>query len=327
MRSKILVLVLCVLFGTSLIFSYDAHARAGSSSGGKSSSSTKSSGSSRGGYGNSASKPDSGSTGSQSVRGSSYGNSATQPSPGASSGSSAPRYGNSATPPAASASADPVKSPARSPIQEKMNRNFSKQESAKAYEAYSAQQSKFQKGTGSSYKPGNSEQTTINSVRNQASYSSGSNWYSRRTVFYETNSWQPPVYVYRSYGSFGIWDAMMLWFMLDHISERQYAEMYYHHRDDPGMQQFRKEVDRLSAENAELKEKVKNLDESTMSLEQQGVKVNPAYVPSDAAGIALAADYVDKAASPKKSSGFPWGWVAVIGILGGLGYYFMRRKR
>ena len=117
----------------------------------------------------------------------------------------------------------------------------------------------------------------------------------------------------------------MLWFMLDHINDAQYAAMYYHHRDDPGMQQFRTEADRLSAENAELKAKVAKLDEAAKLLEQQGVKQDPAYMPQDAASIALAADFADKGVP--KSRGFPWGWVVVIGSLSLVGFILLRRRR
>jgi hypothetical protein len=338
-RSKTLSVVFSVMLAASLFLDCEAHARAGSSGGGgsrgSSSSGSRSSSppsSPSGSYGNSASKPGSSpsSPSSPSQGGSGYGNSATKPSSsGAPSEGSSSKggYGNSATPASGGGSTDPSKSSSSgSPVQNKMNRSFSKQESAKAYEAYTAQQAKFQKGTSaSSYNPAGREQTTINSVRSRASYSS-TDYYARRTVFYDTYRWQPPVYIYRSYSSFGIWDGMMLWFMLDHINDRQYAEMYYHHRDDPGMQQFRTELDRLSAENAELKNKVKQLDESSKSLEQQGVKVDPAYVPPDAAGVVLAANFADKA-SPKESSGFPWGWAAGIGVLGLLGFLLTRRKK
>jgi hypothetical protein len=209
-----------------------------------------------------------------------------------------------------------------------MNRSFSKQESAKAYDDYKAQQNKFRMGSGSgSYTPGGRERSTIDSVRSRVSYTSSTDYYARRTVFYDSYHWSPPIYVYNSYGSFGIWDSMMLWFMLDHIQDQQYAAMYYNHRDDPGMQQFRKEVDRLSAENADLKEKVKALDDSTRSFEQRGVKPDPSYVPEDAAGVALAASTAEKEIPVKKSSGFPWVLVFVIASLAAMVFMLKRRKR
>jgi hypothetical protein len=204
-----------------------------------------------------------------------------------------------------------------------MNGSFSKQESAKAYEDYKAQQGKF-KASSPGYNPSGRESSTVDSIRAKAGYSSGSDYYSRRTVFYDTYRWSAPGYVYYSYPRFGIWDAMMLWFMLDHIEDAQYASMYYNHRDDPGMQQFRTEIDRLSAENADLKSKVAKLDESAKSLEQQGIKPDPSYVPQDAASVALAADVVQKQAP--ESSGFPWAWVIGIGLLAWIVFLLMRRK-
>jgi hypothetical protein len=204
-----------------------------------------------------------------------------------------------------------------------MNRNFSKKESAKAYEDYKAQQGKF-KASSPGYTQSGRESSTVDSIRTRAGYSSSSDYYSRRTVFYNNYGWSAPGYMYYSYPRFGIWDAMMLWFMLDHINDAQYAAMYYHHRDDPGMQQFRKEVDRLSTENAELKSKVAKLDESAKSMEQGGVKPDPSYVPQDAVSVALAADVAQKQAP--KSSGFPWTWVIGIGLLALIVFLLMRSK-
>ncbi|MCE5333598.1 MAG: hypothetical protein LLG06_03315 [Desulfobacteraceae bacterium] len=339
MRSKALCVLTGFLFAASLLFAVDADARAGSSSSGSrggsrssSSSSSKASKPSSGGYGNTATNPSGYGRQSTAPPASSggYGNSAnpgasraSKPAQGPAKGSG---YGNSAVGAVVGAGAGVAAASGKSPVQEKMNRSFSKQESAKAYSDYQAQQNKFATGQGSgAYNPGGRERTTVNSVRNRVTYTSGSNYYTRRTVFYDTYRWSPPVYVYNSYRSFGIWDAMILWFMLDHISDRQYAAMYYHHRDDPGMQQFRGEADRLSKENEELREKVRKMDESAKQLEREGVKSDPSYVPPDAADVVLAASVAEK--EVPRSSGFPWVWVlAGAGAVGTLGYVMMRRR-
>jgi hypothetical protein len=206
-----------------------------------------------------------------------------------------------------------------------MNRTFSKQESAKAYEDYKSQQGKF-KASSSSYTQSARENSTADSIRARAGYGSTSDYYSRRSVYYSSYGWAAPTYVYYSYPRFGIWDAMWLWFMLDHINEAQYAAMYYNHRDDPGMQQFRKELDRLSTENADLKAKVAKLDDSAKSLEQQGVKPDPTYVPPDAASVALAADVAQKGVPKPSGSGFPWTWVIGIALLVWIVILLKRRK-
>jgi len=282
------------------------------SSGGTATTSPSSSGSS-GGYGNTANKPPA--TGGSPAKGG-YGNSAgTAAAVGAGAGAAASTEQSKA-------------SSSKTPLQEKMDRSFSKQESAKAYDNYKAQQGKFQKtSTAGSYKPAAREQTTISSISSRVTYTSTSDYYTRRTVFYDSYHWSPPVYIYHSYNSFGIWDAMMLWFMLDHIHEQQYAAMYYNHRDDPGMQQFRREAERLSTENADLKEKLRKADESAKAFEQQGVKPDPKYVPPDAASVVLAANVAEKSVPTKKSSGFPWTWVLVgVGVLAFAGFMLTRRR-
>jgi len=326
MRTKTLCVLFSILFAASLLLDCGAYAKSsggGGGSRGSSSSGSRSSGSS--GYGNSGTKS---STNSSSPSGSGYGNSAGKSSESAgksSDNSSSQGYGNSAAGKSTSGISDSSNKKS-SAIQSQMNRSYSKQESAKAYSDYKAQQSKFRAGA-SNYEPAGRERATIDSVRSRVTYSTGSDYYTRRTVFYGAYGWSPPVYVYHSYGSFGIWDSMMLWFMLDHIQDQQYAAMYYNHRDDPGMQQFRKELDRLSTENAELKDKVNKLDESAKSLEQRGLKPDPTYVPEDAASVALAATIAEKEIPVKKSSGFPWMWVLLIGSLALIGFMLMRRRR
>jgi hypothetical protein len=333
MRSKALCAVFSLLFAGSLFLGPDVYARRWSGSG--SSRSSSSGGSSWGsktttppirGYGNTGTRSET--TKSPTREG--YGNTATKPSGAAStpSGSSAPPrgYGNTATSSQTKGGQAGSERSKSTPLQNRMNRSFSKQESARAYENYKAQQGRFKMSSKpGDYRPSARETATIDSVQSRVRYSSSSDYYARRTVFYGTYGWSPPGYVYRSYNRFGIWDAMMLWFMLDHIYDAQYAAMYYDHRDDPGMKQFRKEIERLSAENAELKAKVAKLDESAKLLEQQGVKPDPSYMPQDAASIALAAGFADKGVP--KSSGFPWMWVIGIGAFALIGFIFLRRRR
>ena len=221
MRSKTLSVIFGILFVASVVFDCDVCARVRGGGGSKPSGSYGNSAvksSPGGGYGNTASK--------------SSGTSAKPPDNSSSRG-----YGNSAVPGSGSGSSD-SSARKKTPLQERMDRSFSKQESAKAYADYKAQQGKFRAGP-ANYDPAGKERTTVDSIRTRVTYTSSSDYYTRRTVFYDTYHWSPPGYVYSSYGSFGIWDAMMLWFMLDHIQDRQYAAMYYNHRDDPGMQQFR----------------------------------------------------------------------------------------
>ncbi len=115
----------------------------------------------------------------------------------------------------------------------------------------------------------------------------------RRDVFYAHHNYMPPPYVYRMYPSYGVWDSTFLSFMLDNITDQQYALMYYNHQDDEGMMQWRAEVDQMAMENADLKNQLAVMDAQVASL--KGTPIDPAYVPEDAQDIALAPEVVDQA--------------------------------
>jgi hypothetical protein len=117
-------------------------------------------------------------------------------------------------------------------------------------------------------------------------------YYYRRTVFYDTYGWAPAGYVYRMYPRYGLWDAAFLAFALDHIAEEQYALMIYHHRNEAEIQQWMDDSDRLAAENDDLRAKLENMKLQMSKMEEQGVAIDPSYVPPDAEDVALAPEVI-----------------------------------
>ena len=200
MRSRVLCALFSVLFAGSLFLGPDVYAKKSGGGGSSKSSSSRSSSSGSkpaappsSGYGNTGTK----SKTSKSPTKEGYGNTATKPSGAASTppGSPVPPsgYGNTAT--SAQGKSGPAgPGPSKStPLQNQMNRTFSKQESAKAYQDYKAQQGKFQTSSKpGDYRPSARESATINSVQSLAGYSSSSDYYARRTVFYDTYRMVPP---------------------------------------------------------------------------------------------------------------------------------------
>lgn len=255
------------------------------------------------GYGNSATKQSVVPAAVAPIAG--YGNSAQKAvAPPASSG-----YGNSAKAAAAvgavgatgvaaghasasesASSSSSTKSTPQTPLMKKMNASYSKQEASKSLAAYEAQQAKF-KYRDNSVPPSDNSRRVASGIVTRTNYRYNPTDYAhRRNIFYEHNRWNPPVYAYSSYPSFGMWDAMALWFMLDHVSDQQYASMYYHHRNDEDMKRWREEAERQAKENVELRQKLATLDQRTRALEQQGVKADPNFVPADMQQVALAED-------------------------------------
>ena len=155
-------------------------------------------------------------------------------------------------------------------------------------------------------------------------YSSYDSWYSSRSSWYGGMGWGPPGYAYRSYSSFGMWDALFLWFMLDSVSNASHAAWFYNHQQDPGYQDWRREADRLSADDAELKQKLANLDARTQTLE--GQPRDPNYMPPDAKpDLALAAEHA--VAAPTPGTGHPvlYFLLGMLVLVGGL--MLFRRSR
>lgn len=130
--------------------------------------------------------------------------------------------------------------------------------------------------------------TTINSFFNQfkspastqmkndvAKYYNDSRTARRKQFF---NSYTPPAYVNAAPASFGIWDSLMLYSILDNIGDKQ---MYYNHMNDPGMQQWYTSVKEQAKTNEELKAKLDKLDEYVMFQQKNEVSIDQNYIPKN----------------------------------------------
>jgi len=117
-------------------------------------------------------------------------------------------------------------------------------------------------------------------------------YYYRRNIFYETYGYVPYPFIYHMYPRYGLWDAIFLGFMIERAEEREYALMYYNHRNEEEMIQWRQEMDRMAMDNAELRAKLDVMDQQVARL--QGTPVDSSYVPEQAQDIALSPDVIDQ---------------------------------
>jgi hypothetical protein len=128
-----------------------------------------------------------------------------------------------------------------------------------------------------------------------------------RANYYGGRGWSPSPYMYSAPRSFGMWDAMFMWFMLDTLTRPSHAAFFHNNQNDPGYQQWRAEADRLAKDNAELKTKLDQLDRQLV--ENQGQPREPGKIPDD-----VPKDVVQAQAADDEGSGFGflW-WIVVIG--------------
>lgn len=99
----------------------------------------------------------------------------------------------------------------------------------------------------------------------------------RRQSFYggyTTPSYAQPIIMQHS--NYGAWDSLMMWSMLDSISDRN---MYYHHQNDPSFQSWRNDANQLCNQgNQEVCNKLKDLDKEVAEIKSKGVKQDPTYM-------------------------------------------------
>ncbi|MEO5360500.1 MAG: hypothetical protein H7843_08630 [Nitrospirota bacterium] len=323
----IFLAIIAIVFSSADILS----AKAGSSGSSSSSGGSRSSSSSgRSSYGNTSSVNRGSTATRQTTPASKYGNSAS------SQGTAAKKYGNTAVTPSSGTNQQSApaskygntagtastggQSGKSSTFDQKLNTNVSKQQAKDSLSKYEAQQNRYKsKDTTTNY-----GKYTGNPIVNRSrGYDQNTRVY-RRDNFYTTYNYQPPQYAFMGAPSFGMWDAMFLWFMLDHISDRNYSRMYHNHQNDPDFQKWRQEADKLSGENAELKAKLANLDKQVSEL--KGEPVDPSYIPPGVdADIALNKKVVEKAQPEKKESHF-FRWLLVFVLAALLIYYIYKRK-
>jgi hypothetical protein len=148
------------------------------------------------------------------------------------------------------------------------DRALSRSSSGAALGRYRSQRESGRSGTGTGWGDVFSGQRTPRTW-------GSSDWYRRR-------GWSLPPYAYSSPRRFGVWNALFLWFLLDHLSTPGNAAFFYNHQNDPGYREWRAQADRQAQDNPTLKAKLDQLDSDLAA--RQGQPRDPNYLPPDVPG-------------------------------------------
>lgn len=127
--------------------------------------------------------------------------------------------------------------------------------------------------------------------------------------------WSPPPYAQGGGGRFGIWDGLVLWYLLDTLNRPGHARAFYDNRDDPGVRAWRNEAEQRAASDPALRGKLDELDRQTAAL--QGQPAEPGRLPPDVAETG------------KEGSGMG-GWLVTLLLIAGfvfITWRFFRRRR
>lgn len=103
--------------------------------------------------------------------------------------------------------------------------------------------------------------------------------YRKRGDHWKQEGFDFPNEMYKGPSSFGIWDAALLYGLLQFATNSDYAAFGYHHQDDPGYKEWRRNAEDLSKTNSEVRRQLDELDKRIEMIEGQGVKADPSYLP------------------------------------------------
>jgi hypothetical protein len=155
---------------------------------------------------------------------------------------------------------------------------------------------------------------------------------SRRTGdWYRDRGWSPaPGFPMGGGGrSFGVWDAVFLWFLLNNLNRAGSVDFFHNHRNDPGYQDWRAEASRQAQGNDEIRRQLDELDRRLA--EREGQPRDPDYLPPDVPPDVAMAPRPDVrtpgTAADGGSGGGGLAWLLIIGGVGLFGLLAWRRWR
>jgi len=144
--------------------------------------------------------------------------------------------------------------------------------------------------------------------------------------WFNDRGWSAPSSGYSgSNRNFGIWSGLFLGALLSKIGRPGSVDFFHNNQNDPGYQQWRAEADRQAQDNADLREKLDELDHQLAERENQ--PRTPGALPPDVLPeIAKATPTrTPGVASDEDSSG--WIWIVLLVGAGGIGYLAWHRRR
>ena len=128
---------------------------------------------------------------------------------------------------------------------------------------------------------------------------------------------------------FGVWDAAFLWFMLSNLNRPGSTDFFHNHRNDPAIQDFRRQAEQQAGTDPEIRRQLDQLD-GTLT-QRRNDPVDPSYLPPDATPEVATARPEDRrtpsAAEPESGGGL--GFILPLGLLvagGGIVFLIARRR-
>jgi hypothetical protein len=121
-----------------------------------------------------------------------------------------------------------------------------------------------------------------------------------------------------------LWSGLFLGAMLSNLGRAGSVDFFHNNQNDPGYQQWRAEADRQAQDNADLRQKLNDLDRQLAERNDQ--PRTPGMLPPDIPPEVAQATPNRTPGVPDDTSGSSWVWVVVLVGVGGILYLAWRRR-
>lgn len=166
-------------------------------------------------------------------------------------------------------------------------KKIKKEESTKAYKEYKATETKFKETP----KVVETNSNQVQKIRKNSFNLDSDDYYSRKSSYYDKN--RERGYIYNHRPSFGIWDAVFLWALLDNPLSG--ATHIYNHYNDAGVQEWLKSAKEEAKNNEELKQKVSLLESEVAKMQGDNLQKDETYLPKSVEpDLAFSENFVEK---------------------------------
>lgn len=96
------------------------------------------------------------------------------------------------------------------------------------------------------------------------------------------NRYHIPTYYHSGIRSnYGILDSLYMWNVLSNINDRRYYRYYYSNRNNPDMIEWRRDMEIMALDNADLRAKLNAMDSKSNQLQSENYQVESNYIPDD----------------------------------------------
>jgi hypothetical protein len=211
------------------------------------------------------------------------------------------------------------------------DRSFSQERSGNAFGAYREREDLARRQRDYARQPRPTPQQPVSGGGYGTGFSGRQYAPATRQGWFSDRGYAPPPAGYFGGGarSFGVWDGLLLWTLFNNLGRSGSTDWFHNHQDDPGVQQWRAEAERLARDNADVRRKLDDLDRSLT--EKQGDAKDPTYLPPDIPPGLAAAPAPERtpsvAANDNSGRGMSLVWPVLLVGAGGLGYLAWRRRR